>query len=182
MESLAYKNCSRVISNKYKTDPRDKIRVCFYGRVSTQHEAQIHALDNQLQWYESVLKDHPNWEKVAVYVDKGVTGTQAEKRTGFMQMIHDAEEGMFDLVCTREVSRFARNTLDSLNYTRKLKDMDVEVFFYNDNIWSCESDGELRLTIMSAMSQEESKHISDRVLAGQKISREKESFMGMGIS
>lgn len=180
MESLAYKNCSRVISNKYKTDPRDKIRVCFYGRVSTQHEAQIHALDNQLQWYESVLKDHPNWEKVAVYVDKGVTGTQAEKRTGFMQMIHDAEEGMFDLVCTREVSRFARNTLDSLNYTRKLKDMDVEVFFYNDNIWSCESDGELRLTIMSAMSQEESKHISDRVLAGQKISREKGVLYGNG--
>lgn len=180
MENLAYKNCSRVISNKYKTDPRDKIRVCFYGRVSTQHEAQIHALDNQLQWYESVLKDHSNWEKVAVYVDKGVTGTQAEKRTGFMQMIHDAEEGKFDLICTREVSRFARNTLDSLSYTRKLKDMGVEVFFYNDNIWSCESDGELRLTIMSAMSQEESKHISDRVLAGQKISREKGVLYGNG--
>ena len=89
-----------------------------------------------------------------------------------MKMIEDASKGMFDLICTREVSRFARNTLDSLNYTRELKKMGVEVFFYNDNIWSCENDGELRLTIMSAMSQEESRHISDRVLAGQSISRQ----------
>ncbi|MFR3385244.1 MAG: recombinase family protein [Lachnospiraceae bacterium] len=109
-----------------------------------------------------------------------MSGTQAKKRHGFMQMIEDASKGMFDLVCTREVSRFARNTLDSLDYTRRLKNMGVEVFFYNDNIWSCESDGELRLTIMSAMSQEESKHISDRVLAGHKTSREKGVLFGNG--
>lgn len=177
---MAYKLGSRAVSNRYRTNQNDKVRVCFYGRVSTQHEAQINALDNQLQWYESILKDHPNWEKVKVYVDKGISGTQAKKRHGFMQMIDDAAKGMFDLVCTREVSRFARNTLDSLDYTRRLKSMGVEVFFYNDNIWSCESDGELRLTIMSAMSQEESKHISDRVLAGQKTSREKGVLYGNG--
>lgn len=180
MDNLAYKLGSRAVSNRYRTNQNDKVRVCFYGRVSTQHEAQINALDNQLQWYESVLKDHPNWEKVKVYVDKGISGTQAKKRHGFMQMIEDASKGMFDLVCTREVSRFARNTLDSLDYTRRLKNMGVEVFFYNDNIWSCESDGELRLTIMSAMSQEESKHISDRVLAGHKTSREKGVLFGNG--
>lgn len=180
MDNLAYKLGSRAVSNRYRTNQNDKVRVCFYGRVSTQHEAQINALDNQLQWYESILKDHPNWEKVKVYVDKGISGTQAKKRHGFMQMIDDAAKGMFDLVCTREVSRFARNTLDSLDYTRRLKSMGVEVFFYNDNIWSCESDGELRLTIMSAMSQEESKHISDRVLAGQKTSREKGVLYGNG--
>lgn len=180
MDNLAYKLGSRAVSNRYRTNQNDKVRVCFYGRVSTQHEAQINALDNQLQWYESVLKDHPNWEKVKVYVDKGISGTQAKKRHGFMQMIEDASKGMFDLVCTREVSRFARNTLDSLDYTRRLKNMGVEVFFYNDNIWSCESDGELRLTIMSAMSQEESKHISDRVLAGHKMSREKGVLFGNG--
>lgn len=180
MESLAYNLNTREISNKYRTSLSDKVRVCFYGRVSTQHEAQINALDNQLQWYDSILKDHPNWEKIAVYTDKGVTGTQAKKRHGFMEMISDASKGKFDLVCTREVSRFARNTLDSLNYTRKLRNMGVEVFFYNDNIWSCESDGELRLTIMSAMSQEESKHISDRVLAGQMISRKKGVLYGNG--
>lgn len=167
-------------SNKYRTSLLDKVRVCFYGRVSTQHEAQMNALENQIQWYESILSDHPNWEKINVYVDKGVTGTQAKKRQGFMQMIEDASKGEFDLICTREVSRFARNTLDSLNYTRQLSKMGVEVYFYNDNIWSCESDGELRLTLMSAMSQEEARHISDRVLAGQYVSRKKGVLYGNG--
>lgn len=180
MEALASKNMQRIISNKYRTALSDKVRVCFYGRVSTQHEAQMNALENQIQWYDSILSDHPNWEKIDVYVDKGVTGTQAKKRQGFMQMIEDASEGKFDLICTREVSRFARNTVDSLNYSRQLKAMGVEVFFYNDNIWSCEEDGELRLTIMSAMSQEEARHISERVLAGQSVSRKKGILYGNG--
>jgi len=180
MEALTARNMQRIMSNKYRTALSDKVRVCFYGRVSTQHEAQMNALENQIQWYDSILSDHPNWEKINVYVDKGVTGTQARKRQGFMQMIEDASEGKFDLICTREVSRFARNTLDSLNYTRQLSKMGVEVYFYNDNIWSCESDGELRLTIMSAMSQEEARHISDRVLAGQSISRKNGVLYGNG--
>lgn len=180
MGDLAMKMLHGNVSNKYRTSQDDKVRVCFYGRVSTQHEAQMNALENQMQWYESILSDHPNWEKINVYVDRGITGTQAKKRQGFMRMIEDASKGMFDLICTREVSRFARNTLDSLNYTRELKKMGVEVFFYNDNIWSCENDGELRLTIMSAMSQEESRHISDRVLAGQSISRQKGVLYGNG--
>lgn len=180
MGDLAMNRLHGTASNKYRTSPDDKVRVCFYGRVSTQHEAQMNALENQMQWYESILSDHPNWEKVNVYVDRGITGTQAKKRQGFMKMVEDASNGMFDLVCTREVSRFARNTLDSLNYTRELKRMGVEVFFYNDNIWSCENDGELRLTIMSAMSQEESRHISDRVLAGQSVSRQKGVLYGNG--
>ena len=141
MGNLAYKLNPRHVSNKYRTLLDDKVRVAFYGRVSTQHEAQVNALDNQLQWYDSILQMHPNWEKVNVYVDRGVTGTQAKRRHGFMQMIEDAEKGMFDLICTREVSRFARNTLDSLGYTRQLKDMGVEVLFCNDDILSCESDG-----------------------------------------
>ncbi|MCI8884273.1 MAG: recombinase family protein, partial [Lachnospiraceae bacterium] len=180
MGDLTMKKLQSHTSNKYRTSPLDKVRVCFYGRVSTQHEAQMNALENQIQWYESILSDHPNWEKINVYVDKGVTGTQAKKRQGFMQMIEDASKGEFDLICTREVSRFARNTLDSLNYTRQLGRMGVEVYFYNDNIWSCESDGELRLTLMSAMSQEESRHISERVLAGQSISRKKGVLYGNG--
>lgn len=180
MGALTVKSAQRITSNKYRTAISDKVRVCFYGRVSTQHEAQMNALENQIQWYDSILSDHPNWEKINVYVDKGVTGTQAKKRQGFMQMIEDASEGKFDLICTREVSRFARNTLDSLNYTRQLSRMGVEVYFYNDNIWSCESDGELRLTIMSAMSQEEARHISDRVLAGQSVSRNKGVLYGNG--
>lgn len=180
MNNLAYKTPNMYISNRMRTSIHDKVRVCFYGRVSTQHEEQINALSNQLQWYDSILAEHKNWEKVEVYVDKGVTGTQAKKRDGFMRMIEDAEKGNFDLICTREVSRFARNTVDSLQYTRRLKECGVEVFFCNDGIWSMEQDGELRLTIMSAMAQEESKHISERVLAGQRISREKGVLYGNG--
>ena len=96
------------------------------------------------------------------------------------EIISILEVGDFDLICTREVSRFARNTVDSLQYTRQLKEWGVEVFFYNDGIWSLEQDGELRLTIMSAMAQEESKHISERVRAGQRISREKGVLYGNG--
>ncbi len=95
-----------------------------------------------------------------------------------MRMIADAEKGKFDLICTREVSRFARNTVDSLQYTRQLgKIGGVEVYFCNDGIWSLEQDGELRLTIMSAMAQEESKHISERVLAGQRTSKRERCFV-----
>ncbi|RGF87722.1 hypothetical protein DXA12_15100 [Ruminococcus sp. AM57-5] len=180
MDNLAYKMPNMYSSNRLRTSGLDKVKVCFYGRVSTQHEEQVNALSNQLQWYDSILAQHPNWEKVEVYVDKGVTGTQVKKREGFMRMIADAEKGKFDLICTREVSRFARNTVDSLQYTRQLKDWGVEVYFCNDGIWSLEQDGELRLTIMSAMAQEESKHISERVLAGQRTSREKGVLYGNG--
>lgn len=98
MDNLAYKMQAMCISNRSRISIHDKVRVCFYGRVSTQHEEQVNALSNQLQWYETILAEHPNWEKVNVYVDKGVTGTQAKKREGFMQMIKDAEKGDFDLM------------------------------------------------------------------------------------
>lgn len=168
------------MTNRYRTSVDDPVKVVFYGRVSTQHEQQMNAMDNQILWYDSLLKDHPNWKKVNTYWDKGISGTVAEKRPGFMKMINDAKKGLFDLIVTRETSRFARNTVDSLKYTRELADMGVEVFFYNDNIWSKETDGELRLTIMSAMSQEESRHISERVLSGQKTSREEQILYGNG--
>lgn len=175
--NLALYEPIRIISNKNKTST---VRVVYYGRVSTQHEAQINAFSNQLEFYSDVLKKHPNWELVGNYYDKGLTGTIAVKRPGFMQMINDAYEGKFDLIITREVSRFARNTLDSLNYTRKLRAIGVEIYFINDNIWSLEGDGELRLTIMSALSQEESAKTSTRVLAGQHTSRQNGILYGNG--
>lgn len=151
--SLALYDSPRLVSNRYKTS---KVRTVWYGRVSTQHEAQVNAFENQLDFYNDILRKHSNWELVGHYSDKGISGTLASKRPGFMQMINDAYEGKYDLIITREVSRFARNTLDSLDFTRKLRAIGVEVFFINDNIWSLEGDGELRLTIMSALSQEES--------------------------
>ena len=156
------------------------MRVAVYARVSTEHEAQINALENQLEWYKIECSRHSDWEIVEVYVDQGITGTQAQKRPEFLRMMEDAQKGKFDLIITREVSRFARNTVDTLSYTRELKARGVDVFFINDGINTATNDGELRLTIMSSMAQDESRKISERVKAGQKISREKHVLYGSG--
>lgn len=155
-------------------------KIVFYGRVSTEHEAQLAALENQMQWYDDQAKYHPNWTVLDKYIDEGITGTQAKKRPAFMQMIEDAKTGKFDLIVTREVCRFARNTVDTLVMTRQLKNYGVEVYFVEDNIWTMDGDGELRLTIMATLAQEESRKISERVRAGQKISRDNGVLYGTG--
>ena len=155
-------------------------RVAIYGRVSTEHEAQLSALDNQLQWYDDQVRYHPNWDVVAKYIDEGITGTQAKKRPDFLRMIEDAKQGKFDLIVTREVCRFARNVVDTLVVTRELKSIGVEVFFIEDNIWTMDGDGELRLSLMATLAQEESRKTSERVKAGQKISRDNGVLYGNG--
>ena len=155
-------------------------RVVIYARVSTEHEAQINALENQLDWYKPILEMHKEWQVVNWYVDKGITGTSAEKRPQFMQMIFDAKSGKFDMIITREVSRFARNTVDTLNYTRLLKTHKVDVYFINDNIKTSDGDGEFRLTIMASLSQDESRKTSVRVKAGQQTSMDNGVFYGSG--
>lgn len=149
------------------------MRVAVYARVSTEHEAQINALENQLEWYKIECSRHSDWEIVEVYVDQGITGTQAQKRPEFLRMMENAKKGKFDLIITREVSRFARNTVDALSYTRELNAMGVNLFFINDGINTTDDNGEIRLSLMSSMAQDESRKISERVKAGQKISREK---------
>ncbi len=155
-------------------------RVVFYGRVSSEHEAQISALGNQLQWYDDQAKYHPNWTVIRKYIDEGITGTQAKKRPSFLEMIEDAKRGLFELIVTREVCRFARNTVDTLVVTRELKRYGVEVYFVEDNIWTMDGDGELRLTLMATLAQEESRKTSERVRAGQKISRDNGVLYGNG--
>lgn len=155
-------------------------RIVFYGRVSTEHEAQLSALENQIQWYDDQLRYHPNWMLVGRYIDEGITGTQAKKRPAFLRMLEDARAGKFDLIVTREVCRFARNTVDTLVTTRELKNIGVEVYFVEDNIWTMDGDGELRLTIMATLAQEESRKVSERVKAGQHVSREKGTLYGSG--
>lgn len=155
--------------------------VAIYARVSTEHEAQLSALDNQVQYYDNILLMHPDWTLYKRYIDEGITGTSVKKRKNFLNMIEDAKAGKFDLIVTREVSRFARNTVDTLQETRKLKKMGVEVYFTEDNIWTFnDEDGELRLTIMATLAQNESKKTSIRVKAGQKISFENGVFYGNG--
>lgn len=155
-------------------------RVAIYGRVSTEHEAQLSALENQMQWYEDQAKNHPNWTVVETYIDEGITGTQAKKRPAFLRMLEDARQGKFDLIVTREVCRFARNVVDTLVVTRELKSIGVEVFFIDDNIWTMDGDGELRLSLMATLAQEESRKTSERVKAGQKISRDSGVLYGSG--
>ena len=155
-------------------------RVSIYGRVSTEHEAQLSALENQMQWYDDQAKYHPNWTVVEKYIDEGITGTQAKKRPAFLRMLEDARSGKFDLIVTREVCRFARNVVDTLVVTRELKNIGVEVFFIEDNIWTMDGDGELRLSLMATLAQEESRKTSERVKAGQKISRDNGVLYGNG--
>ena len=158
-----------------------KRKVAIYARVSTEHEAQINALENQIQYYNNILAQHPEWELVGRYVDEGITGTSVKKRKNFLRMMEDAKNGMFSLILTREVSRFARNTVDTLQETRKLKSYGVEVYFTEDNIrTSDDTDGELRLTLMATLAQNESKKTSVRVKAGQKISFENGVLYGNG--
>ena len=161
-------------------DPNRQRQIVYYGRVSTEHEAQLEALEKQMQWYEDQTKYHPNWTVVGRYIDEGITGTLAKKRPAFMQMIEDAKRRKFDLIVTREVCRFARNTVDTLVLTRELRNYGVEVYFVSDNIWTMDGDGELRLTIMATLAQEESRKISERVRAGQAISRENGILYGNG--
>ncbi len=155
-------------------------KVVFYGRVSTEHEEQTYALGNQMQWYEELKKNYPNWIIIERYVDDGITGTQAKKRPEFMRMIDDAKMGKFDLIVTREVARFARNTVECLEITRQLKNYGVEVFFVQDGIWTTESEGEMILTIRAMVAQEESRKMSERIKAGQAISRKNGVLYGNG--
>ena len=158
-----------------------KRKVAIYARVSTEHEAQLSALENQVQYYDDILKKNPDWILYDRYIDEGITGTSTKKRKNFMRMIEDAKAGKFDLIVTREVSRFARNTVDTLQETRKLKNIGVEVYFVEDNIWTFnDQDGELKLTIMATLAQNESKKTSQRVKAGQMISFQNGVFYGSG--
>ena len=156
------------------------IRVAVYARVSTEHEAQVLALDNQLEWYTEIIENNPNYIEVGRYIDEGITGTSAKKRDGFMRMIRDAEKGIFDLIITREVSRFARNTLDTLEYVDKLRKMGVNIHFINDGLRTDDKDIEFRLTLMASLAQDESRKISDRVKCGIDTARQKGVLYGNG--
>lgn len=142
------------------------LRVTFYARVSTDFNVQLNSLDNQITYYTDFIRKNPNWEYVDGYVDEGISGVSTAKRERFNEMIEDAKAGMFDLIVTKEVSRFARNTLDSIRFTRELLSNGVAVYFQSDNINTLDEDSELRLTIMSSMAQDESRKISNRVRFG----------------
>ena len=156
-------------------------RVVFYVRESTDNLPQQEALKKQVQWCYELSEKQPDWVMVhEPFVDEGLSGTSAETRESFQEMIRFAENGGCDLIVTREVSRFARNTLDTIRYVRRLKEHGVYVKFIHENIDSQTTDGEIMLTIMASIAQDESRKISKRVLAGQKTSMQRGVIFGNG--
>ena len=155
-----------------------KTKVAAYARVSTDLTDQLHSLAAQIKYFTEYISQHEDWELVEVYYDEGITGTSVKKRDGFNRMIADCEAGKIRTILTKEVSRFARNTVDTLNYTRQLSRLNVNVIFMNDGIDTADKDGELRLTIMASIAQEESRKISERVKWGMRRKMEDGFVLG----
>ena len=142
------------------------LRVTYYARVSSDSDEQLNSLGNQIAYYEDLIKKNRAWSYVPGYIDEGLSGISTRKRENFNRMVEDAAEDKFDLIITKEISRFARNTLDSIRYTRELLGHGVGVFFRNDNINTLDEDSELRLSIMSSIAQDELRKLSSRVKFG----------------
>ncbi len=160
--------------NKYERLNQERLlvetkkRVAAYCRVSTDKDDQANSFESQQKYFREYIERMPDWELYEIFADEGKSGTNTKKRKDFNRMISCAKQGEFDLIITKEISRFARNTLDSIQYTRDLKKRGIGVIFLNDNINTLDSDAELRLTIMSSIAQEESRKTSERVKWGQK--------------
>lgn len=146
------------------------LRVCFYARVSTDKDEQLHSLQSQISFFNDYISKVPNWKFVGSYIDEGISGTLVKKREEFLKMTRDAKKHKFDLILTKEISRFSRNTLDSIKYTQELLSNGVGVYFLNDNINTILPDSELRLTLMSSIAQDEVRKLSERVSFGMKRS------------
>ena len=149
-------------------DSPRKTQVAAYARVSTDSEEQATSYEAQVDYYTNYIKSRNDWEFVRVYADEGITGTSTKDRVEFKAMINDALDGKIDLIITKSVSRFARNTVDTLTTVRKLKEKNIEVWFEKENIQTLDSKGELLITIMSSLAQEESRSISENCTWGQR--------------
>ena len=154
------------------------LRVTFYARVSSESDEQLNSLGNQITYYQDLIGRNAQWTYVNGYIDEGLSAATTKNRENFHRMIEDGEAGLFDLVITKEITRFARNTLDSIQYTRRLLSAGVGVFFQNDNINTLDEDSELRLTIMSGIAQDELRKLSSRVKFGHQQAIKKSVVLG----
>ncbi len=151
---------------KGKTIYDMNLRVGYYARVSTDKDDQLNSLENQQNYFEEMINENKNWSLVRGYIDEGISGTQVKKRDSFLKMIEDATLGKLDLILTKEISRFSRNTVDSIKYTEYLLKNGVIVYFLSDNLNTIQEDAEFRLTIMSSLAQDEVRKLSERVKFG----------------
>jgi DNA invertase Pin-like site-specific DNA recombinase len=157
------------------------LRVTFYARVSSEKDAQLNSLDNQISFFTDFIQSNPKWTYVPGYIDEGLSGMAVTKRENFLRMISDAEEQKFDLIVTKEISRFARNTIDSIQYTRQLLRCGVGVLFRNDGINTLEEMSEFRLTMMAGMAQDEIERLSSRVKFGHEQAIKKGVVLGNSL-
>ena len=167
--------------NQERKIQHTKKKVAAYCRVSTDNEDQANSFESQQRYFRQYIERNPDWELYEIFADEGIYGTNTKKRKEFNRMIACAKNGDFNLIITKEISRFARNTLDSIFYTRDLKKHGVGVIFMNDGINTMDGDAELRLAIMSSIAQEESRKTSERVKWGQKRQMEQGVVFGRSM-
>ena len=175
---------AQVLSAQERNSTQKRVAT-FYARVSTDEDEQLTSYEAQVDYYTKLIQARPDWDFIPGYTDEGISAVNTKKREGFKQMVKDAKAGKFDLIVTKSVSRFARNTVDSLTAVRQLKEHGVEIWFEKENIFTFDSKGELLITIMSSLAQEESRSISENVTWGQrkrmadgKISLPYKQFLG----
>lgn len=185
MANITVIPASKTLHSKMPVNARSRRKVAGYARVSTDSEEQLTSYEAQVDYYTKYIRSNPDWEFVDVYTDEGISATNTRHRDGFNRMIADALAGKIDLIVTKSISRFARNTVDSLTAVRKLKEHGTEVYFEKEGIYTFDSKGELLITIMSSLAQEESRSISENVTWGQrkrfadgKVSLPYKSFLG----
>lgn len=185
MANITVIPASKTLHSKMPLNAQSRRKVAGYARVSTDSEEQLTSYEAQVDYYTKYIRSNPDWEFVDVYTDEGISATNTRHRDGFNRMIADALAGKIDLIVTKSVSRFARNTVDSLTAVRKLKEHGTEVYFEKEGIYTFDNKGELLITIMSSLAQEESRSISENVtwdqrkrFADGKVSLPYKSFLG----
>ncbi len=168
----------RNLTDRSKGKKIDRMRVAAYCRVSTDSEDQLHSYRSQVQYYTDLIEKNKEWVMTEIYADEAITGTQITKREGFQRMISDCMDGKIDMVITKSISRFARNTLDTLKYVRMLKENNIAIFFEDENINTLTMDGELLLVVLSSVAQQEVENISDNVKKGLKMKMKRGELVG----
>ena len=156
----------RTVGTQKTAEKVQKTRVAAYCRVSTEFEEQESSYEVQVEHYTTYIKSNPEWELVEVYADDGISATNTTKREAFNRMIQDCRNGKIDMILTKSISRFSRNTVDCLKYTRELKGLNIAVFFEKENINTLDAKGEVLMTIMAALAQQESESLSANVRLG----------------
>lgn len=178
MKKVEVIKANRTVADRSKTRSIDLLRVGAYCRVSTDSEDQLSSYKSQVEYYTDTIKKNKEWVLVDIYADEAITGTQITKRTDFQRLMNDCMAGNIDMVITKSISRFARNTLDTLKYVRMLKEKDIAVYFEDEKINTLTMDGELLLVVLSSVAQQEVENISANVKKGLKMKMQRGELVG----